>query len=122
MRKLNRQLYEGKNYSKVCNSEDHRQPIIVSKKEMENILDDPEKRNGLDGENNYLIDGLSKSDNYLLNTIQRLQKTKDFCQKKMNQQFETEQDFWKIFTMEVRNINSLKTPLRDLIINSQIKD
>ena len=69
-----------------------------------------------------IIDGLSKGDNYLLNTIQRLQKTKDFCQKKMNQQFETEQDFWKIFTMEVRNIKSLKTPLRDLIINSQIKD
>lgn len=68
-----------------------------------------------------IVDGLSKSDNYMLNATQRLNKTKVFCQKKMNQQFQTEQQFWKIFTRVVRNMNSLKTPIRDIIINSQIK-
>ena len=68
-----------------------------------------------------IVDGLSKNDNYMLNAIQRLEKTKVFCQKKMNRQFQNEQEFWKIFIRVVRNMHSLKSPIRDIIKNSQIQ-
>ena len=69
-----------------------------------------------------IIDGLTKSDNYMLNAIQRLKKTRDFCQRKLYLQFKKEQDFWKIFTKAIKNIKSLKTPIRDIMLDAEIKD
>jgi hypothetical protein len=67
MRKTNSKLFEGKNYSRICNSEDHRQPVIVSAKRMSDFLSNPEYMEALDGDGKekYILDGLSKKNGYI---------------------------------------------------------
>ncbi len=67
-----------------------------------------------------LIDGISKSEEFLHDASIRLQRTLNFCNGKLENQFKLEKEFWKIFILRINNILDVKSSLRDIISSSQI--
>jgi hypothetical protein len=67
-----------------------------------------------------LIDGISKSEEFLHDASIRLKRTLNFCNGKLEDQFKLEKEFWKIFILRINNFSDVKSSLRDIISSSQI--
>ena len=67
-----------------------------------------------------LIDGISKSEEFLYDATKRLKITKHFCDHKLEHQFRYEKEFWKNFILRMNNFSDTRESLRDIIFSSQI--
>jgi len=67
-----------------------------------------------------LIEGITKSEQFLHNASKRLKTTQIFCNNKLEHQFRFEKEFWTDFIMRMNYITDVKTSLRDVIFSSQI--
>ena len=67
-----------------------------------------------------LIDGISKSEEFLHDASIRLKRTQNFCNVKLEDQFKLEKEFWENFILRTNNILDVKSSLREIIYSSQI--
>ena len=67
-----------------------------------------------------MIDGISKSEEFLHDSLVRLKKTQNFCNDKLENQFKLEKEFWKNFILRTNNFSDVKSSLREIIYSSQI--
>ena len=67
-----------------------------------------------------MIEGISKSEEFLHDASKRLRKTQYFCDHELEHQFKFEKEFWKNFILRMNNFSDTRESLRDIIFSSQI--